>query len=43
MDLAIAGGGCLLFSAWIVYDTHVLLKYLHVDQWALACISLYLE
>ncbi|GAA5936533.1 Bxi1p [Sporobolomyces koalae] len=42
-DLIFAGFGCLLFSAWIVFDTHMLLKYLHVDQWALACVSLYLD
>ncbi|GAA5836276.1 hypothetical protein JCM5353_002661 [Sporobolomyces roseus] len=42
-DLVIAGAGCLLFSAWIVFDTHVILKVMHPDQWALACISLYLD
>lgn len=43
VDLAIGVFGCLLFSFWIVFDTQLLLKTLHVDQWALMAISLYLE
>ncbi|GAA6063073.1 hypothetical protein JCM10212_003131 [Sporobolomyces blumeae] len=43
LELVTAGVGCLLFSAWIVFDTQMLLKHLHPDQWALACIKLYLD
>ncbi|GAA5834462.1 hypothetical protein JCM3766R1_005219 [Sporobolomyces carnicolor] len=43
VDLAIGVFGCLLFSFWIVFDTQLLLKTLHVDQWALMAISLYLD
>jgi FtsH-binding integral membrane protein len=39
----VSQGGCLLFSAYIVYDTHMLLRRLSVDDWVLACVSLYLE
>lgn len=42
-DMIIAGAGVLLFSAYIVFDTHVLLNRLHVDDWVIACVSLYLE
>ncbi|KAM0754910.1 hypothetical protein T439DRAFT_283945 [Meredithblackwellia eburnea MCA 4105] len=43
MDMFIAGGGCLLFSLYIVFDTHMLLNRLHIDDWVLACVSLYLD
>ncbi|GAA6052181.1 hypothetical protein JCM3770_000783 [Rhodotorula araucariae] len=42
-DLFMAGAGCLLFSAYIVYDTHLLFTRLHVDDWIVACVSLYLD
>lgn len=43
LDMIIAGAGCLLFSAYIIYDTHMLLNRLSPDEWVLACVSLYLE
>lgn len=43
MELAVGVFGCILFSAWIIFDTHLLLHKLHVDQWALAAISLYVD
>lgn len=43
MDMILAGAGTLIFSAYIVFDTHLLLRRLHVDDWIFACISLYLE
>ncbi|GAA5897865.1 Bxi1p [Sporobolomyces salmoneus] len=42
-DLGMALFGCLLFSAWIIFDTQMILKTLHPDQWVLAAISLYLD
>ncbi|KAK4706041.1 protein lifeguard, partial [Phenoliferia sp. Uapishka_3] len=42
-DMLMAGAGCLLFSLYIVFDTHMLLNRLHIDDWVLACVSLYLD
>lgn len=42
-DTAMAGFGVLLFSGYIVFDTHLLFNRLHVDDWVVACVSLYLE
>ncbi|BGP16769.1 hypothetical protein JCM10213_002162 [Rhodosporidiobolus nylandii] len=42
-DMVLAGFGVLLFSGYIVFDTHLLLNRLHVDDWVLACVSLYLD
>lgn len=35
--------GCLLFSLYIVYDTHMLLKRLHVDDWVYVVVAIALE
>ncbi|SCV70051.1 BQ2448_1445 [Microbotryum intermedium] len=43
MDLIMAAVGVLLFSLYIIYDTHMLMKRLHVDDWVMASISLYLD
>ncbi len=43
VDTLMAGAGCLLFSLYIVFDTHQLINKLHVDDWVMACVSLYLE
>lgn len=43
MDLVYAGGGCLLFSGYVVYDTYVITKRLSPDEYIMAAISLYLE
>lgn len=42
-DIAMAGFGVLLFSGYIIFDTHLLFNRLHVDDWVVACVSLYLE
>ncbi|KAJ8293591.1 Protein lifeguard 4 [Rhodotorula toruloides] len=42
-DMVMAGAGCLLFSAYIVFDTHMLFQRLHVDDWVVACVALYLD
>ncbi|KAK4054258.1 hypothetical protein OIV83_001284 [Microbotryomycetes sp. JL201] len=42
-DAVFAGIGSLLFSAYIVYDTHLICRRLHVDDWVLGSISLYLD
>ncbi|GAA5966598.1 hypothetical protein JCM8115_006885 [Rhodotorula mucilaginosa] len=42
-DTLMAGLGCCLFSAYIVFDTHLLFSRLHVDDWVVACVSLYLD
>jgi FtsH-binding integral membrane protein len=43
MDMLMAAGGTLLFSAFIIYDTHLLMNRLHIDDWILATVSLYLD
>lgn len=43
VDMFMAGTGVLLFSAYIVYDTHLITKRLHVDDWVLGCVSLYID
>lgn len=43
MDLVYAGGGCLLFSGYIVYDTYNINNKLSPDEYIMAAISLYLE
>ncbi|CAO1613953.1 unnamed protein product [Parajaminaea phylloscopi] len=42
-DLVLAGAGCLIFSAYIVYDTYMITRRLSPDEWVLAVISLYLD
>lgn len=42
-DLLIAMAGCLLFSAYLVYDTHRLIKVYPVDEYIDASIGLYLD
>ncbi|KPV77854.1 uncharacterized protein RHOBADRAFT_41853 [Rhodotorula graminis WP1] len=42
-DIAMAGFGVLLFSGYIIFDTHLLFNRLHVDDWVVACVSLYLD
>ncbi|GAA6004279.1 Bxi1p [Rhodotorula paludigena] len=42
-DLVVAGAGTLLFSLYIVFDTQMILNRLHVDDWVVACVSLYLD
>jgi hypothetical protein len=43
MDLIYAGGGCLLFSGYIVYDTFLINAKLSPDEFIMGAISLYLE
>ncbi|TCD62032.1 hypothetical protein EIP91_007550 [Steccherinum ochraceum] len=43
MDLVYAGGGCLLFSGYIVYDTYNINNRLSPDEYIMAAISLYLD
>lgn len=43
MDLVFAGAGCVIFSGYIVYDTHMIQKRLSPDEWILATVSLYLD
>lgn len=42
-DLIYAIIGCLLFSGYIVYDTHMISSRLSPDEYILGAISLYLE
>ncbi|GAA5885723.1 hypothetical protein JCM5296_000125 [Sporobolomyces johnsonii] len=42
-DMIMAGMGVLLFSGYILFDTHLLFNRLHVDDWVVACVSLYLD
>jgi FtsH-binding integral membrane protein len=39
-DMAMAAGGCVIFSGYIVYDTHLILKRLSPEEWVLAVLSL---
>ncbi|PWN31258.1 glutamate binding protein [Meira miltonrushii] len=43
IDIAFAAGGCLIFSGYIIYDTHMILKRLSPEEWVLAVVSLYLD
>ncbi|THH33318.1 hypothetical protein EUX98_g879 [Antrodiella citrinella] len=43
MDMVYAGGGCLLFSGYIVYDTYNINNRLSPDEYIMAAISLYLD
>lgn len=40
VDMAMAAGGCVIFSGYIVYDTHMILKRLSPEEWVLAVLSL---
>lgn len=40
IDMAFAAGGCLIFSGYIVYDTHMILKRLSPEEWVMAVLSL---
>lgn len=42
-DLAIACGGVLIFSGYILYDTQQIMKRLSIDEPVLASLSLYLD
>jgi FtsH-binding integral membrane protein len=43
MHLALAMGGAVLFSAYIVYDVHMIANRLSPDEYIHASISLYLD
>lgn len=43
MDLIYAGGGCLIFSGYIIYDTYNINKRLSPDEYIMGALSLYLE
>ncbi|KZT66348.1 UPF0005-domain-containing protein [Daedalea quercina L-15889] len=43
MDMIYAGGGCLLFSGYVVFDTYMITKRLSPDEYIMAAISLYLD
>lgn len=43
MDMIYAGGGCVLFSGYVVFDTYMITKRLSPDEYIMAAISLYLE
>jgi FtsH-binding integral membrane protein len=40
LDMAMAAGGCVIFSLYIVYDTHMIQKRLSPEEWVLAVLSL---
>ena len=42
-QLALAGFGAVMFSAYIVYDTFALLKRFSVDEYIWASVTLYLD
>ncbi|KAM4676281.1 protein lifeguard 4 [Discoglossus pictus] len=42
-ELAIAGGGALLFCGFIIYDTHLIMHRLSPEEHILASINLYLD
>ncbi|GAA96476.1 uncharacterized protein L969DRAFT_94564 [Mixia osmundae IAM 14324] len=43
MDAVFAGVGTLLFSAYILYDTHMIMNRLSPDEYIIAVVSLYLD
>ncbi|KAJ8301869.1 hypothetical protein KUTeg_020856 [Tegillarca granosa] len=43
MDKAISVGGALLFSLFIIFDTHMLMHKLSPEEYILAAINLYLD
>ena len=43
MDMVYAGGGCLIFSGYIIYDTYIISNKLSPDEYIMGAISLYLE
>uniref|UniRef100_T1IQ37 Transmembrane BAX inhibitor motif-containing protein 4 n=1 Tax=Strigamia maritima TaxID=126957 RepID=T1IQ37_STRMM len=42
-EMLLAGGGALLFSLFIVYDTHMIMQRLSPEEYILATIELYLD
>lgn len=43
VDTVMAGAGALLFSAFIVFDTHILVHKLSPEEYILGAITLYLD
>ncbi|KAK1226768.1 hypothetical protein PQX77_010250, partial [Marasmius sp. AFHP31] len=43
VDLIFAIGGCLVFSGYIIYDTHLINSRLSPDEFIMGAISLYLD
>ena len=43
MDMIYAGGGTLLFSGYVVFDTYMINNRLSPDEYIMAAISLYLD
>jgi len=43
MDAIYAGGGCLIFSGYILFDTWLIENRLSPDDWVMGCLSLYLD
>jgi len=43
MDKLIAVGGAILFSLFIVFDTHMMMHKLSPEEYMLAAINLYLD
>ena len=41
--LVMAGLGAIIFSGYIVYDTHIMVKYMGIDEWVWASINIYLD
>jgi protein lifeguard len=43
VDLVFAIGGCLIFSGYVIFDTHLIINRLSPDEYILGAIDLYLE
>ena len=43
MHTAMAVFGAFLFSAFIVFDTHMIMKHLHAEEYIVGVINLYLD
>jgi len=41
--LVVAGLGAVIFSGYIVYDTHIMVAHLGIDEWVWASINIYLD
>ncbi|KAK7040104.1 hypothetical protein VNI00_009909 [Paramarasmius palmivorus] len=43
VDLVFAIGGCLIFSGYVIFDTHLIINRLSPDEYILGAIDLYLD
>ncbi len=42
-DTLLSIGGAFVFSTYIIYDTHVIMKYLSAEEYIIGVINLYMD